>query len=148
VVAEEHVGEGLARDVLKSGVPRRVLLARALAARDALPSALRDAGATVDVVAAYETKPVAEAGSTVSELVAAGGVDAILLTSSSTAESLVERLGPSAPELLSSVTVASIGPVTTATAERLGLRVAVTAETYTVNGLLDALERHYREPRP
>jgi uroporphyrinogen III methyltransferase/synthase len=146
VVAEEHVGEGLARDVLKAGVPRRVLVARALAARDALPSTLRDAGASVDVVAAYETKPAAEAGTTVRELVGAGGVDAILLTSSSTVESLVERLGASAGELLAGVTLASIGPVTTATAERLGLRIAVTAETYTVNGLLDALERHYRGP--
>jgi uroporphyrinogen III methyltransferase/synthase len=148
VVAEEHVGEGLARDVLKASVPRRVLLARALAAREALPLALRDAGASVDDVAAYATKPATDAGTNLSELVRSGGVDAVLLTSSSTAESLAERLGPRVAELLAGVTIASIGPVTTATAERLGLRVAVTAEVYTVNDLLDALERHYRERRP
>jgi uroporphyrinogen III methyltransferase/synthase len=147
IVAEEHVGEGLARDVLrgdKGGVPRRVLLARALVARDALPNALRAAGAAVDVVAAYETKPIVEAGEALRELVMSGGIDAILLTSSSTIEAVVERLGEGAAELLARVTIASIGPVTTKTAERLGIRVDVAASTYTVDGLLDALERHYR----
>jgi uroporphyrinogen III methyltransferase/synthase len=41
------------------------------------------------------------------------------------------------------VTLASIGPITSAAAARRGLEVAVTAETYTVEGLLDALEKHY-----
>jgi len=144
LVAEEHVGEGLARDILKGGVPRRVLLLRALAARDALPNALRAAGVAVDVVAAYETKALPGVSETLRELFGGDGLDAVLLTSSSTVESLVDRLGPGAQELLSGVTIASIGPVTTQTAERLGLRVAVTASTYTVDGLLDALERHYR----
>ncbi|HEX5099167.1 MAG TPA: uroporphyrinogen-III C-methyltransferase [Polyangiaceae bacterium] len=144
LVAEEHVGEGLARDILSRGTPRRVLVLRALSARDALPNTLREAGATVDVVAAYETKPVPEAAPKLRELLETRALDAVLLTSSSTAESLVERLGARAVELLSGLTIASIGPVTTKTAEGLGLRVAVTASTYTVDGLLDALERHYR----
>lgn len=142
VVATEHVGEGLARDVLAGGVPRRVLIARALHARDALPDALRAAGASVDVVAAYETKPVLSAGETLAELTESRGIDAILLTSSSTVEALLERLGPGGVERLAGAVIASIGPVTTATAERLGLRVDVTASSYTVDGLLDALERH------
>ena len=41
------------------------------------------------------------------------------------------------------LTVASIGPITTRTAEERGVRVDVTAKTYTVDGLLDALERHF-----
>jgi uroporphyrinogen III methyltransferase/synthase len=144
VIAEEHVGEGLAREVLKHGLPRRVLLARALVARDALPNALRSAGAVVDVVAAYETRPVPEAGDELRRLVTSQSIDAILLTSSSTIEAVVERLGEHAAELLAGVTVASIGPVTTKTAENLGIRVDVAASTYTVDGLLDALERRYR----
>jgi uroporphyrinogen III methyltransferase/synthase len=111
-----------------------------------LPTLLRDAGATVDVVAAYETKPAAGVDARLRELVEAGALDAILLTSSSTVESLVERLGADAAKILAPVAIASIGPVTTATAERLGLRVAVTARAFTVDGLLDALERHYVGP--
>lgn len=144
VIAEEHVGEGLARDVLKHGPPGRVLLARALVARDELPNALRAAGVVVDVVAAYATKPVLEAGDELLRLVTSRSIDAILLTSSSTIEAIVERLGDRAAELLAGVTVASIGPVTTKTAQSLGIRVDVAATTYTVDGLLDALERRYR----
>ena len=67
----------------------------------------------------------------------------MLFTSSSTVDSMVELLGADAAEILARVTLASIGPVTTRTAARHGLEVAVTAETYTVEGLLDALEKHY-----
>ena len=144
LVAEEHVGEGLARDILSRGTPSRVLLLRALAARDALPEMLRQAGASVDVVAAYETKPASGVSEALRDLCERRELDAVLLTSSSTVETLVERLGTGARELLSGVALASIGPVTTKTAERLGLTVAVTAAAYTVDGLLDALERHYR----
>jgi uroporphyrinogen III methyltransferase / synthase len=144
VTAEEHVGEGLARAVLAVGVPRRVLVLRARVARDALPSALREAGATVDDVAAYETNPVLEAGAKLKELVESRAIDAILLTSSSTIETVAVHLGPLAAELLGRVTVASIGPVTTKSAQSLGIRVDVAATTHTVDGLLDALEHHYR----
>jgi uroporphyrinogen III methyltransferase/synthase len=141
-VAEEHVGEGLARDVLAFGTPRRVLIVRALVARDALPTLLREAGAGVDVVAAYETRP-SDPESLV-ELVQTGEVDTVLFTSSSTVTATVERLGPRAAALLGKLTVASIGPITTRTAEERGVRVDVTATTFTVDGLLDALERHFQ----
>ncbi|HEX6766115.1 MAG TPA: uroporphyrinogen-III synthase, partial [Polyangiaceae bacterium] len=142
-IAEEHVGEGLARDVLSLGTPSRVLIVRALVARDALPTLLREAGAAVDVVAAYETR--AAAAEPLVELVQTGAVDSVLFTSSSTVTATLERLGggPRASALLGKLTVASIGPITTKTAEEHGIRVDVTASTFTVDGLLDALERHF-----
>jgi uroporphyrinogen III methyltransferase/synthase len=42
------------------------------------------------------------------------------------------------------LTVASIGPITTDTARKHGIRVDVTAERYTVEGLVEALEEHMR----
>jgi uroporphyrinogen III methyltransferase/synthase len=148
-VAEEHVGEGLARDVLGQGTPRRVLVVRALVARDALPNLLREAGAEVSVVAAYETRPAAPGPKSLVELVETRAVDTVLFTSSSTVTTTVERLGPHARELLGALTVASIGPITTRTAEELGIRVDVTATTFTVDGLLDALERYFEaKPEP
>lgn len=143
LVAKEFVGEALARDLLAKGALGRVLVARALVARDALPDTLRDAGAEVDVVAAYQTLAAEEAGASLRRRIEAGELDVVALTSSSTASELVGRLGDDAGELLSKVTLASIGPITTKTAEDLGLRVNVTAEVYTVEGLLDALERHF-----
>ena len=46
---------------------------------------------------------------------------------------------------MSKVCVASIGPITTATAQALGIRVDVVADAYTVPGLIDALEKHFEK---
>lgn len=158
LVATEFVGEALARELIErhsaasspNGAPGRVLLPRALVARDALPEALRAHGFEVDVVPAYETRPVGpEQRAALRTAFETNRIDAALFTSSSTVENTVAALGNGAKELLGRVTVASIGPVTSKTLERAGIRVDVTAETYTVDGLLDALGRFFhREPAP
>lgn len=141
LVAEEFIGEGLAKALLERGPVRRVLIPRALVAREALPDALRGAGASVDVVPAYETRPVSrDRADDLVRRIEAGGIDVALFTSSSTVSSLCELLGARAPDLLSRVTVASIGPVTSQTLGDHGIRADVTASVYTVAGLLDALE--------
>ena len=145
-VAKEFVGEGLAGAVLAQGVPRRVLLLRALAARDALPDALRAQGSEVDVVVAYENRPLQSSGAELTARIEAGTADAILFTSSSTVTSTLEALGSNGFSLLSRIALCSIGPVTTKTLESVGLKPTVQASVYTVEGLLDALEQHYRTP--
>ena len=71
-------------------------------------------------------------------------------TSSSTVDNLCDLLGTERTIALldrpPKVLVASIGPVTTATAHARGLRVDVTAETYTVPGLVRALESVWTRP--
>jgi uroporphyrinogen III methyltransferase / synthase len=142
VVAEEFVGEGLARAVLSQGVPKRVLLARALVARDALPELLRQAGSHVDVVPVYETV-AADSGEALRGHFEQREIDVALFTSSSTVNAVVDTLGSGAAEILSGVTVASIGPITSRTLAERGIRVDSEATTFTVDGLLDALERHF-----
>ncbi|HKY38865.1 MAG TPA: uroporphyrinogen-III C-methyltransferase [Polyangiaceae bacterium] len=149
VVAQEFVGEELAAAVLAQGAPRRALLLRALVAREALPEALRARGCEVDVVAAYQTRPLTDSGAELAQRIENGSVDAMLFTSSSTVTSTLEALGSRGKELLGRTTLASIGPVTTKTLEALGLAATVQAQIYTVEGLLDALERHFAaRPRP
>lgn len=141
LVAQEFVGEGLAKTLLEQGVPRRVLLLRALVARDVLPDALRAAGCEVDVVAAYENQPLASSGAELAERIRSGNADAILFTSSSTVSSTLEALGEGGKELLQRIALCSIGPVTTRTLVAAGLSPTVQASVYTVEGLLDALEK-------
>ena len=141
-VAEEFIGEGLARAVLAEGVPGRVLLARAQVARDALPDLLREAGAQVEVVPVYETV-AADTGEALRAHFERGEIDVALFTSSSTVNAVVDTLGAQAAELLSRVTVASIGPITSQTLRERGVRADVVATIFTVDGLLDALERHF-----
>ncbi|HSO00199.1 MAG TPA: uroporphyrinogen-III synthase, partial [Candidatus Nanopelagicales bacterium] len=121
--------------------PVRALIPRALVAREVLPERLRQAGILVDVVPVYETRPAStERRAALIRALEARAINVVLLTSSSTAESLCDLLGERAAELLAPVLVASIGPITTATAERRGLTVGVTAPVSTVAGLIEAVE--------
>jgi uroporphyrinogen III methyltransferase/synthase len=152
IVPAEFRGEALADAILAdpevaAAISRggaRVLVPRALVAREVLAERLQERGATVDVVPVYETRPAsAERRADLVARLEAHAVDVVMLTSSSTADSLCDLLGPRAAELLEGVVVASIGPITTATAERRGLTVAVTATVSTTGGLVAALEQRF-----
>ena len=133
VVPERSIAEALVealRDVPVEG--RRVLVARAAEARDVLPDALRERGAEVDVVALYDTVVEPLSGEALERL---GRATYVTFTSSSTVRFFHDGGGAVPPE----ARVASIGPVTSATAREHGLEVHVEAERHDVDGLVDAL---------
>jgi len=140
-VPEEYVGEGVLEGLLARGAGEgtRVLLPRALEAREVLPEELRAHGALVDVVPAYRTAPGAGDPAVLARL-RAGDVDAVTFTSSSTVKNFVRLVGDLD---LSSVIIACIGPVTAKTARELGLTVSVEPEEYTVPALVEALGSHF-----
>lgn len=133
LVPERFVAEGLA-EIFPAPPPGggRVLLARAEVARTELPDALRAMGWEVDDVPAYCTAPAAVSDEVAERIAAA---DAVTFTSSSTVTNLVAAVGV---ERIPPV-VASIGPITSATAEKLGLEVTVEADPHTTEALLAAL---------
>lgn len=140
-VPDEHVGEGVLDGLCVRGVGggSRVLLPRALEAREVLPDELRARGAQVDVVPVYRTVP----GTGDPEVLArlrAGDVDAVTFTSSSTVRNFA-RLAEGVD--LTRVAVACIGPVTAATARELGMRVDAEPAEYTVPALVEALAAHF-----
>ena len=55
VTPKEYVAESVVASLHKRVKGKRVLLVRAKVARDVIPRELRKAGATVDVIEAYET---------------------------------------------------------------------------------------------
>jgi uroporphyrinogen III methyltransferase/synthase len=125
----------------------RVLLPRARVARETLPDALREAGVLVDVVAAYENlPPERKEAERVRGLVDPGEADAVLFTSSSTVQNLLDVLGPGAAQQVNALRLFSIGPVTTATAESLGLEVAATAPEQTIESLVATARAYYAPP--
>jgi uroporphyrinogen III methyltransferase / synthase len=123
---------------------RRVLLPRALEARDALPEGLRAHGAVVDVVPVYRTVRAEGDGGALARELLAGKIDVVTFTSSSTVRSFVELVGGAAAGS-GRFAVAVIGPVTAATAREVGLPVTVEASEFTVPGLVDALVRRFGE---
>jgi uroporphyrinogen III methyltransferase/synthase len=122
----------------------RILLPRAEVAREVLPDSLRDAGAEVDVVTAYRNlPPEAQDADRIRALVDPAEVDAVLFTSSSTVQNLYDSLGQDAASRLNTVKLFSIGPVTTKTAEDLGLTIQATSEQRTVESLVASLRTYY-----
>jgi uroporphyrinogen III methyltransferase/synthase len=140
VMGEEYVAEGLLKALAGHDVNgRRMLLPRASVARDTAPAALRARGARVDVVEAYRTGVPDGAADEASRIFSGRRPDWITFTSSSTASNFVKIAGS---EALRGIKVASIGPVTTATAMRLGIEVTVEAREYTMSGLVAAILEH------
>lgn len=141
VVPERFVGDELA---LALGDPagRRVLLPNADLARPALEERLRAAGAAVDRVVAYKTVP-APGGAALAELLAAGGLDAILFTSGSTADFFARQVGPAGLAAAQGAVIACIGPSTAETCRALGLAPAVVAAVSTEEGLVAALVAYF-----
>jgi len=129
----EHVAVGLSE---RSEPGDDVLIVGARTMRDAVATALTRQGRRVESVAVYETREATDPA--IAE--AARTTDMWTFTSGSTVRGLLLNL-PDALEVGRTKTIACIGPVTAGVARDLGFDVAVTADDYTVDGLIDALER-------
>ncbi|MBF0273754.1 MAG: uroporphyrinogen-III C-methyltransferase [Nitrospinae bacterium] len=122
------------------------LLARAKEAREIIPEELKKAGANVDVVHVYQTiKPKLK----VEEVQKAFDNDEINLvtfTSSSTVKNFMEMFdGYDIKNKLNNVTIGSIGPITSETAEGFGLNVAIQPEEYTIEAFTKAITDYFKK---
>jgi uroporphyrinogen III methyltransferase/synthase len=142
VMPDEFRAEGVAAAMCDTGMRgQRVLLARAAAAREILPALLREAGADVDEVASYQTAMPRTDMTEVRELLAAGAVDLVTFTSSSTVRHFVALLGGAEP--LRTVAIGCIGPITAERVRELGLQVAIQPSAYTIPALTTAILAHF-----
>ncbi len=122
----------------------RVLLPRAEEARPVLPDELRKMGARVDEITVYRTVAVSDSAEQLIAALRSGGIDLVTFTSSSTVRNFKALLPEQDfKDLMRPVTVASIGPITSDTARKLGFDVHVAAETFTIPGLVEAIVRHF-----
>jgi uroporphyrinogen III methyltransferase/synthase len=146
IVAEDARAEGLVASFANESIAgKRILLPRALEGRDVLPDALREAGAIVDVVAAYAVEPDVAGARALAEAVRARGVDAITVGSGAAARALVAAFGGAmaANAALKDVCVAAIGPVTAGALRGAGLSPTVEARTASATALVSILIRHF-----
>jgi uroporphyrinogen-III synthase len=156
VVPKEYVAESVVRRLRRRVKGKRVLLVRAKIARDVIPRELRKAGAHVDVVEAYETVIPETSRRRLQALLKnpKKRPHVVTFTSSSTVRNFVELLRGSraSARMLSAlrgrvarehsdIHMASIGPVTSATLREFGLTVDLSAQEYTIPGLVEALVR-------
>ena len=149
IVAQRARGEGLV-EALGDRLSRRWLYARADEGRAVVPDAIAQAGGTCEIALAYRAvRPRVPALLLLSMLPASEGgedVDAVCFASGKTARHFVqtatEHLGEAATQaLLRRAAIVSLGPVTTAAIEAMGLSVAATARAPTTQGMVDAITR-------
>ena len=144
-VPAEHTSEAAASGLGEIGVSgQRILLPRADIAPKDLCERLIELGAEPHEVVAYITKTPPEVNLNAGEIIDSGNIDIATFTSSSTVTNLLSLVGND-PNVLSGIVVACIGPVTAATARAAGLNVDITAEEYTIPGLVEAIERYYEK---
>lgn len=129
---------------LKDKRIRRALILRAKSARDVLPEGLRDAGFKVTVIDLYDTVIPKESKKALTEVLSCG-VDMVTFTSSSTVENFVNLLGNNYKRRLSGIKFASIGPITSSTLKKFGLKADIEARIYTIDGMVKAVLLAYKE---
>ncbi len=146
---EDYQGEALAEQLVARRA-QRVLVPQAERAREALVSILTAHGVEVEAVTAYRTV-MGSGGVDVPRLLQEGEVDAVVFASPSAVDNMAARFGRengSWDDLQRDhprkVCIACIGPITSAAAERRGLRVDVLPGEHTLAALVDALEQYYR----
>ena len=165
LIPDEYRAEGVASAILEDFQLRdeaiagkRILLPRAAEARKILVTELQQAGAIVDEVPAYYTQAVASddiQGQAVLRRLQNGEIDILTFTSSSTVRNFMQWLVGCEEQGIGDVTrlvthnpqlrIACIGPITSETAQKCGLTVAIEATAFTIDGLIEALVRASKE---
>ena len=134
----------------------KVLLPGSEIARDYIPKHLTDMGAEIVQVPIYRNLKPNYTREQVEAIVPVGPrgrlpqpsqlpPDLVTFTSSSTVENLAGILEEHGlQDRIKEIRGASIGPITTETARRLGVPILLEAETHTIPGLVKAIKTYYR----
>ncbi|AFY68887.1 uroporphyrinogen-III C-methyltransferase, uroporphyrinogen-III synthase [Thalassoporum mexicanum PCC 7367] len=117
--------------------------------REVLIEELTAKGAKVDAIAAYESGLPPERDPQALAAIKNGNIDVITFASSKTVRNFCEILAQESNEWqkwLAGVTIASIGPQTSATCYEFLGRVEIEAMEYTLDGLIEAIANYYESP--
>jgi uroporphyrinogen III methyltransferase / synthase len=149
-VGLESIGDAIAAVAAVAG--ERVLVVRPDHLRGVVGEDLTRRGALVTDLVAYRTAPASPDSPGAQELyrqLLEGQIDAVTFTSPTSLRRFAVLIGEEqAADLLNTVVVAAIGPVTGAAAAELGVRAPIVASPYTVNGLVEALVHHFTSAAP
>lgn len=125
---------------------KKILLPRALQAREVLPEELKKMGAEIDVVPAYQTIKPDNDTSRVREMLEKMEIDMVTFTSSSTVVNFMKMFEKDTQRLqewMSGVAVACIGPITAKTAQENELPVNLVPPVYTIEALTESIVDYF-----
>jgi uroporphyrinogen III methyltransferase/synthase len=117
----------------------RFLLPRAEVAREIFPDKVRELGGLIDVPVAYRAVKPDMHGKRLRRFLKEGRITIATFTSAATFNNFREILKEEADELLESVAIAVIGPVTARAVEKAGLKVQIMPKESTVEAMADEI---------
>jgi len=150
LLPEKFTGEGLAESLIATGVNnRKILIPRALAAREVLPDSLRSAGASVTLAPVYRNVQPAGQKETLRNKFVEKKIDLVTFTSSSTVTNFLNMLDAKdqkeLEQLMAGVLVAAIGPITAETAKKGGLLVHIQPKTHTIPEMVNSIVNYVND---
>lgn len=146
LVPDDYRAEGVVALLREHVSGKRVLYPKAALARELIPAELARAGAEVVAPTAYTSAPPEDAQGKLARALAEG-LDLLTFTASSTVDNFTALLDKDHLDLARQVPVASIGPLTTATAEKHGFKVVAEPGNATLEDLVEAIEKYFSGPR-
>ena len=153
LVPPEYRAEALVQALSNNGDVGglKVLVPRGDLAREIVPDELRRRGAEVTEVVAYRTvvvDPEREGEPDIYRMLLDRQIDVVTFTSASAVRNFVLVLGAEpAADLLRTIAVASIGPVTAEAAAQCDIRTTIMPTQYTIPALVEAIVAHVAEAR-
>ena len=135
LIPEQFRAESLADALADEADGKRFLLARASRGRKVLGDRIAAAGGDVDQIVVYGNIDVEEPDPKAAEMLAAGDIHWVTVTSSAVARSVVQLYGDS----LKNTRLASISPLTSSVLRELGFEPAAEASPHTMAALVEAI---------
>jgi uroporphyrinogen III methyltransferase/synthase len=136
----EFTAEGILELLRAMGMAgKHVLYPRAQKVRNLIIPELQKDGALVDAPVAYRTVAATDNADTLLHLLR-NRVDIVSFTSSSAVHNYVSLLAENISLVPERIQYASIGPITSATAQEYNLQIEYEAEPYTIDALVEAVK--------
>ncbi len=140
-VPKVFTSQELAEDFIKKYKPigKKILLLRSALADSVLAEKLEFMGAKVKAVAVYTAKKLKNNSIEISGQLKTGEIDWLTFASSFAVDCFFKDFRPK--DVNEKIKIASIGPTTTDTLKKFGIRPAVEAKEHTIDGLMEAMEK-------
>jgi uroporphyrinogen III methyltransferase/synthase len=142
LVPDDYSAEGVVALLKEKVAGKRILYPKAGLARDLIPTELGKAGAEVIDPVAYSSAPPNDAPAKLKAALNTG-LELLTFTASSTVDNFVTLLDSESLALAKQIPVASIGPLTSATARELGFNVVIEPEKSTLDEMAEAIARYF-----
>jgi uroporphyrinogen III methyltransferase/synthase len=144
LMPEDYRAEGIVALLKDQVFGKRLLYPKAALARNLIPAELSAAGAEVLAPVAYASAPPADAAENLRQALTER-LDLLTFTASSTVQNFVDLLDAEHLDLARKVPVASIGPLTSETASKLGFDVVIEPTYSTIDDMVEAIENYFKQ---